>query len=912
MIKRSRFRQFLFRSPHFADGSGSGPALRRWLLALLGVILLLPAAAAQGSATLTGRTSDGRAVSVEWTPATAANSEGYQRLVERRLPEGLTAFDRALALAREEGWPEARLAGIHAGRAQVLYQLGRFSEARTSIEIALPHEQATAQAGARFLLADIARAMGDFRTATDLLRQLDPEAFVPEATRRPAARERATEWARQQIFVSEARNRRAWGDLLGAREMFEAALKEEQPSVGIRRDYARTLLALDEPRPAFTEAQNALHQALNERGTSRRRPRGDWVRVADMELISCLQVAAQCAVAAGEGMVADAHFETAGEMASRLGVPDEALLARLSRAAAWVRLRDTRAREVTAAWLDRIGIELRASTQPRVRIEGLTLAGELAYGLGENGLVTRLLEPAVEDVEAVRATASLEDRREFLALQADSYRRLVAAHTRLQQPWEALLAAESLKARQLLELIQPGAAGETRARRVAALRDFQRRLPEGVAALNYANADWAGSAPVVIVVTRSAITAVELPMTGLRLSLEFLPRDRILAAQQREVDVNRYGRSEEITLAGLIAFYREALAAPFDEINTRVPDLLAVAPVLNDLLIEPLMTAMGSSDRLLIAPSGLLHYLPFDSLVNREGMFVTSHYTMTLTPSFLITLALADRAPATYDRSLLAFGGAVYNPKDYAQVMAGVDDLRERLRLLRATRENQVSAITRSPYFGIFGGPSSNLAGTQAEVEEIGDTLDGSQVITGREVSEPNVRRLASVGEFRRSRAIHFAVHGSALPHRPELSCLSLSYEGHFSRTMPADRDGKLSLAEIRALPIRADLVTLSACETGLGAIFAGEGVVGLTSAFLTAGGDRVLASLWPVNDVATTFFMVEFYRLHFVEGMPGDLAVARVKREFLANRPQGFRHPQFWAPFNLYGGGDLLEPRDL
>jgi CHAT domain-containing protein len=879
-------------------------------LAIL-ALALLPAPVL-ANPTLTGRTKDGREINIQWTPATAANSEAYQRLVERRLPESLAAFDRALELARREDWPLARIAGIHAGRAQTLYQIGRFADARADIEFALPHERDLARANAVFLYAAIARAMGEFRIATDQLRQLEPAAFVAGATQRPESHTRSLAWARHRIFVAEARNRRAWGDLLGAREMLEAALAEEQPTVGIRRDYARTLLDLGETADAFKEAQDALHQALNERGTSRRRPRPTWLEVADMELLSCLQVAAQTAAAAGQGAVADAHFATVAEMAARLGVPDEAVLARLHRATAWMRLRDARAAEVTSAWLAQIGEELGASPQARVRIEGRTLAGELAFHLGDHALVTQLLEPAVADVEAVRASASFEDRRDFLVLQANSYRRLITAHTRLNQPWEALLAAESLKARQLLDLIQPDHDGVSRDERLTTLREFQQRLPADLVALNYANADWADSPPVAIIVTRDRLVARELPVTGLRLNLEFLPRERILEAQHREVDVNRYGRSDEVTLAGLIAFYREALTAKREEVNARVPDVLAVAPVLHELLIEPIRADFGPRRRLLISPHGLLHYLPFDSLVNRQNQFIVGLYSTALTPSFLTTMALADRPKADYERPLIAFGGAVYDPKTYAEVMAGVGELRDHLRLLRETRENQVAAVTRSPYYGIFGGPSSNLAGTQAEVEEIGDILPGSKIVLGRQVSEAHVRQLAAAGELRRSRAVHFAVHGSALPHKPELSCLSLSYEGHFTSTMPPERDGKLSLAEIRALPLRADLVSLSACETGLGAIFAGEGVVGLPAAFLTAGGDRVLASLWVVNDVSTTFFMVDFYRLHFVEGLPADIAIARAKRTMLGGQPAGFRHPQYWAPFNIYGGGDLLEKRPL
>jgi CHAT domain-containing protein len=214
---------------------------------------------------------------------------------------------------------------------------------------------------------------------------------------------------------------------------------------------------------------------------------------------------------------------------------------------------------------------------------------------------------------------------------------------------------------------------------------------------------------------------------------------------------------------------------------------------------------------------------------------------------------------------------------------------------------------SRSPYAGVFGGPMSNLAGTKAEVEMLGALLPGARVVLGPDVNEKNVRALAAAGELRSARVLHFAVHGAALPAMPALSCIALSYEGHYTANLPAERDGLLQLAEIQALPLRAELVTLSACETGLGAILAGEGVVGLTGAFLTAGGDRVLASLWPVNDAGTTYFMQRFYRLHVTDAMPGDLAMAAVKREFIAGRAGGFRAAQFWAPFNLYGGADLL-----
>jgi CHAT domain-containing protein len=272
-----------------------------------------------------------------------------------------------------------------------------------------------------------------------------------------------------------------------------------------------------------------------------------------------------------------------------------------------------------------------------------------------------------------------------------------------------------------------------------------------------------------------------------------------------------------------------------------------------------------------------------------------------LTPSLLASQALAARAPATYERPLLAFGGAVYNPDGYDQVMANVPAMKQQFDKLVGIRQ---AAFSGSPY-GRFG-PQSNLAGTKTEVLMINELVPGSRIELGRAVSEGNVRALAAAGELKKSRVVHFAVHGMAMPAKPAMSGIVLSYENPTVGT-PADRDGYLQITEIESLPLRAELVTLSACETGLGAIIAGEGVVGLTSSLFTAGADNVLASLWPVSDASSVYFMQRFYFHHLIQGQPRDLAIAEVKREFISGRAGNFRHPQFWAPFNLYGGRDAL-----
>ena len=116
--------------------------------------------------------------------------------------------------------------------------------------------------------------------------------------------------------------------------------------------------------------------------------------------------------------------------------------------------------------------------------------------------------------------------------------------------------------------------------------------------------------------------------------------------------------------------------------------------------------------------------------------------------------------------------------------------------------------------------------------------------------------------------------------------------------------DGYLRVPEVAALDLHADLVNLSACETGLGKIYGGEGVVGLTQAFLLAGANGLSVSLWQVSDQSTMRFMVSVYRLANETGLPFYQAIAETKRRFIEGDIAGenWQQPYYWAPFVYYG----------
>jgi CHAT domain-containing protein len=157
-------------------------------------------------------------------------------------------------------------------------------------------------------------------------------------------------------------------------------------------------------------------------------------------------------------------------------------------------------------------------------------------------------------------------------------------------------------------------------------------------------------------------------------------------------------------------------------------------------------------------------------------------------------------------------------------------------------------------------------------------------------------RETATSGELARYRIVHFATHGFLDNEHPELSGIVLSLFDE--RGQPVD--GFLRLHEIYNLHLPADLVVLSACQTGLGKQIKGEGLVGLVRGFMYAGAGRVAASLWKVDDEATAELMRAFYERMLKEGMRPAAALSAAQTEVA--RQKRWQSPYYWAAFELQG----------
>jgi CHAT domain-containing protein len=186
-----------------------------------------------------------------------------------------------------------------------------------------------------------------------------------------------------------------------------------------------------------------------------------------------------------------------------------------------------------------------------------------------------------------------------------------------------------------------------------------------------------------------------------------------------------------------------------------------------------------------------------------------------------------------------------------------------------------------------------DLPGARREIAAIAALFDQPLTLVGSEASEQRLDELAVAGELPQFRYLHFATHGEVNPRIALESALILAQD---RLPDPVDQilggkypyDGRLSASEMRRWKLDADLVTLSACETGLGERLGGEGYLGFAQALFAAGARSVVLSLWPVDDPSTALLMTRFYQN--LLGKRAGLAKPLPKAEALREAKQWLR----------------------
>lgn len=277
---------------------------------------------------------------------------------------------------------------------------------------------------------------------------------------------------------------------------------------------------------------------------------------------------------------------------------------------------------------------------------------------------------------------------------------------------------------------------------------------------------------------------------------------------------------------------------------------------------------------LIIVPEGILATIPFEVLIPplQKNALVNYEQLPYLIKDYSIS----------YDNSATLF----------AQRKAEIDNYQgETEDILLVAPVN-----FQDEYYANMTSNLSDLPGSENEINEIKYLFKSKEhdtmVLTDAQATEINLKSQ----ELHKYKYLHFATHGVVDESRPELSRIFLR------PTYNDIEDGSLYSGEIYNINIHADLVCLSACQTGLGKLSRGEGIIGLSRALLYAGAENLVVSLWTVSDNSTSKLMIDFYNNHLYSSsfntFSGALRKAKLK---LISDPQ-FSRPYYWAPFILIG----------
>jgi CHAT domain-containing protein len=361
-----------------------------------------------------------------------------------------------------------------------------------------------------------------------------------------------------------------------------------------------------------------------------------------------------------------------------------------------------------------------------------------------------------------------------------------------------------------------------------------------------------------------------------------------------KTDLFSYELPRRSKIDATVNAYLKILTDP--SLNDRPQTVIEASIPLSQMLLKPVASKLEKK-RLVVVSDEALQYLPFAALVlpskttaannaKQTNSFLLVEHEIVNIPS-ASTLAVlrdkqSDRQPAA--KSIAIFADPVFSQND------------ERLPNRKATdRTPNKSPLPSSIQSLRTSTRLERLPGTRKEAEQILKLIPGDR--NRFPAFDFNANKVnATRSDLSQYQIVHFATHGILDSLHPELSRIVLSTidrQGIY-------QDGSLNLYDIFNLNLSAELVVLSACQTGLGQDIRGEGLVGLTRGFMYAGTPRVLVSLWSVNDESTAVLMTYFYKAMLEQNLSPAAALRVAQLEMLRN-PK-WQLPYYWAAFTLQG----------
>jgi CHAT domain-containing protein len=324
--------------------------------------------------------------------------------------------------------------------------------------------------------------------------------------------------------------------------------------------------------------------------------------------------------------------------------------------------------------------------------------------------------------------------------------------------------------------------------------------------------------------------------------------------------------------------FREALRDPLKG------DVREAARRLDARIMQPVRHLVGNAPRLLISPDGDLNLIPFQALLDEEGHYLLQRHAIGyLTTGRDLLRMQVTRASKT---GPLVIANPLFGEPDTRQA-TGADQLNPKPRLLASRRR---SITTAGDLSNLYFAP---LSGTSREARAIQSLFPDAHVLAGPQAAKDALQPVDAPS------ILHIATHGFFLQGESEGTRNPLLRAGLALAGANLNKGlggGILTALEAANLNLwGTKLVTLSACDTGVGEVKNGEGVYGLRRAFFLGGAETLVMSLWPVSDYVTRELMTEYY-----SGLKKGLGRGEALRQAqlaMQNR-KGRQHPFYWAAF--------------
>ncbi len=326
-------------------------------------------------------------------------------------------------------------------------------------------------------------------------------------------------------------------------------------------------------------------------------------------------------------------------------------------------------------------------------------------------------------------------------------------------------------------------------------------------------------------------------------------------------------------------------------------DIETLSRELGKQLLGPLSALIKDKSHWIISPDGLLALLPFETLrIEGEKQPVIAQHQISYVQSLSVLKLLQERDKVYQSLknrgTLLAMGAPLYGNLGTSKTKGNLSTTDFNIARSLVMRGSDYGRALRQ-----LDMKWRNLPGALRELEQLEALFKETdpRIYKQADATEAQLQSLNQQGELAKYRYLVFSAHGYLSSEVPALSSIVLGQVNN-----PQGIDGYITAGEWPSYDLKSDLMVLSACETGVGEVVGGEGVMGLPYAFYVAGNKNAILTLWSISDNVTTEFVTRFFA-KLKAGMGQLEALAATKREFIKKGGR-YSNPAYWAAFVLYG----------